>query len=131
MGPLREMIYLYMCFCHWTEFLKNWTEEHRTAMFIFSLPTLAVGAQWMLGDLASSVPFRFSPDAVHLVQCAFSIRKKAYVSFLGSHRKQILPLELWSAVHVHGSIWSGKVLHFYPGIAEYVLVCVYTFWSTV
>lgn len=42
MGSLREMIYLYMCFCHWTEFLKNWTEEHRTTAYF---PTAHPGSR--------------------------------------------------------------------------------------
>lgn len=127
-GSLGEIIYLYMCFCHWTEIVKN--SLYWLCLFSRCPRGLDVSSRGSASAQWPGLHCSFFPD-VHLVGCALSAWKKAYVCFLWNNRKQMLPLELWSAVYVYVSIWSGKVLHFYPVSAEYVLVCVHTFQSTV
>lgn len=130
-GSLREMIYFCMCFCYWTEFIKK--GPYQLCLFSHCPRRLrciqsGLSERWVTWPPLLSVASLLMWDTQLKVTCQFG-RKLMSVSFEVAEGKCFT--ELWSVVYVHGSLRSGTALHFYSVSAQYVLVCVYRFQSTV
>lgn len=69
---LREIIYLHMYSCHWSEFLKNSLCQF---CVLSHCPPCTDASSWVPTDLAPLLTLSFSPGAVRLAACDVSVWK--------------------------------------------------------